>query len=371
MFCFNCGEKVNDNAKFCHVCGTKLNYITEKSEVEVVEKEVVSNKTQEMEKGLLDEWDVFDQIDPIHIATLAEHNILHAFFSDFTKRKYGERVYFWTDTVTEKIAVTIENQWISKDEIFYIAFDYGKNMKEGFVITDQNITWSYSNRPPRSIPWQDIRAVQVRKHVLADAIHLVTVKGVVDDEIYLTGIEEKEDFVAKLSQIIYKMSKYTSLDKEGRFKKWPELYATLDIPDDNRKLYSIKQDELEEYIKHSCKEIVNLSQYCETGTPISSPTGKLEKAKKSFNIPTNSNVYFIFDDTIFGSCKSGFAICGEGIYYAAYQKGFISWSEFANTRLVKHIGGSIKIGDWTYNTTTDSQNIFLILKKIQNMLVLG
>lgn len=27
MFCFKCGEKVLDNARFCHVCGQKLDMI--------------------------------------------------------------------------------------------------------------------------------------------------------------------------------------------------------------------------------------------------------------------------------------------------------------------------------------------------------
>jgi len=53
MYCQNCGNKVKDNAKFCSLCGAKLNSV-EKVKEEKIEKKVESNSSiDEEEKALM------------------------------------------------------------------------------------------------------------------------------------------------------------------------------------------------------------------------------------------------------------------------------------------------------------------------------
>ncbi|MFO7887703.1 MAG: zinc ribbon domain-containing protein [Eubacteriales bacterium] len=52
MYCQNCGNKVKDSAKFCSLCGAKLNSV-EKSKEEKIEKKVESHSSIDEEKKAL------------------------------------------------------------------------------------------------------------------------------------------------------------------------------------------------------------------------------------------------------------------------------------------------------------------------------
>ena len=80
---------------------------------------------------------------------------------------------------------------------------------------------------------------------------------------------------------------------------------------------------------------INFSSiYCESGNPIDiSNSKKLYKALQNFHIPAHEPVYSIFDTTVLGSCKEGFAICESGVYIRVKDIKYYNWNDFKNVTL--------------------------------------
>ncbi len=104
--------------------------------------------------------------------------------------------------------------------------------------------------------------------------------------------------------------------------------------------------------------------YCITGTPISN--GKmLENARSNFKIPDSENVYLIFDATVLGSCKTGFAICESGIYSMLKRRKFIPWAEYKVKQNVELVFLALSIdGDEFSVTGKLRKNLYDIFMKI-------
>ena len=90
------------------------------------------------------------------------------------------------------------------------------------------------------------------------------------------------------------------------------------------------------------------NSYVETGMPI--VNGELiKKARKNFEIPASEKAYLICDNTVLGTCKTGFAICESGIYSRQKQLRYISWAEFKTTEIINN--GFLRIGDDQYTVS--------------------
>lgn len=59
------------------------------------------------------------------------------------------------------------------------------------------------------------------------------------------------------------------------------------------------------------------------------PPKKLRNARESFKIPKTSAIIALYDNTIFGSCKDGLAICSDGLYWrhASDYSNVILWDD--------------------------------------------
>lgn len=96
---------------------------------------------------------------------------------------------------------------------------------------------------------------------------------------------------------------------------------------------------------------------------------KYKKAQTNFGIGKSEDIYLIFDATILGSCKKGFAICTTGLYYCSDGKDayVIRWDKFKSVGIRKE-GGSIFIGSAEFLTAGDSKELYTILINIQENL---
>lgn len=123
-----------------------------------------------------------------------------------------------------------------------------------------------------------------------------------------------------------------------------------------------------DFIIQACNSVNINSPYCEVGQPIAkSLSNKYAYAKINFNIPDNEDVFLIYDSTVLGSCKKGFAICTTGFYYCETKAGYINWEQFRNINISNGFTG-LKVGYELFNASTDGKKLFLILKSIQEYL---
>lgn len=63
-----------------------------------------------------------------------------------------------------------------------------------------------------------------------------------------------------------------------------------------------------------------------------------DKAIKNLGLPANETCYLIYDNTIMGSCKAGYAITDRGLYYS-YNKtgrGSMDWQQYAGNQIKRH-----------------------------------
>lgn len=98
-------------------------------------------------------------------------------------------------------------------------------------------------------------------------------------------------------------------------------------------------------------------------------TGKYNNAKKNFGIANGEDAYLIFDATILGGCKKGFAVCTSGFYYSANGSVafVISWDQFKSVNILKSHWG-LTVGGAEFNTGNDGDKLFTILTDIKNSL---
>lgn len=65
---------------------------------------------------------------------------------------------------------------------------------------------------------------------------------------------------------------------------------------------------------------------------------RMETVRGQFNIPANEEVIMIYDDTIFGNNKLGFAVCAGGLYWkndwsVETKRTFLTWKAFAEREI--------------------------------------
>jgi|GEM_PF-3292899 len=93
---------------------------------------------------------------------------------------------------------------------------------------------------------------------------------------------------------------------------------------------------------------------------------KYRKAVNNFGIPEGESVYLIYDDTVFGSCKTGFAITDRHLCYnySSSGRGLMDWNQFADCKVGKIEKGSYGIRLDDLNLTATSANVFKPLHKM-------
>lgn len=98
-------------------------------------------------------------------------------------------------------------------------------------------------------------------------------------------------------------------------------------------------------------------------------TSKFNQAKKNFGIANGEDAYLIFDATVFGGYKKGFAVCTTGFYYSAdgSHAFIISWDKFKSVNIVQK-RSFLEIGGAEFNAGNDSKKLFEILTALKSSL---
>lgn len=340
MFCFNCGEKVMDGAKFCPNCGTNL--MAEAGGGQTVSAPLPVSREPETIQEEDEEY--------------TSEEIIEFCFKDIFKgrRQFGDKVYIMDkDPVTQEVKENLQDYYLSddKNEKSLLVFDYGKELKEGFVITNQRLVWYFETTGQQEIWLDEIKDVQIGKAILATVMNVISIDNVMYKNIYLTGIRNETDFVLKFRQFI------------GNIHEW--LADEDDVDED----YKESENDTD-FIIQACRCVNMNPTYCEIGEPIiAASSKKYADAKVNFRIPDDEDVFLIYDATIFGGCRKGFAICTTGIYYYQSRWGVVSWKEFKSTNISHSAFTGLLIGNESFNAGGgDGKNLLMILKTIQEYL---
>ena len=117
------------------------------------------------------------------------------------------------------------------------------------------------------------------------------------------------------------------------------------------------------------------SEWCfthETAAP-----KKIAKATESFGIPAGEQILVLYDDTLFGSNKNGFAVCREGLYWrnswdTPTKRTSLTWQKFIEREIkLKDNGVDFGRGDRisvTISSNTDQKQILAFFQDLQSLL---
>ncbi len=126
---------------------------------------------------------------------------------------------------------------------------------------------------------------------------------------------------------------------------------------------SVKQFGTDEIIK-AAHSVEIESPYFEVGNPtIESSSRKYFNAKRNLRIPDNEEIFLIFDATILGGVRKGFAFCTTGLYYCTSKPGYMDWNKFSKVPVIESTSG-VKIGSEDF-LCSDEKEMLKILTNLQ------
>ncbi len=128
-------------------------------------------------------------------------------------------------------------------------------------------------------------------------------------------------------------------------------------------------DEIKAMLNNTCRSYIGEYPRCYIDTPITDDK-KYVPAIINYNIPSFFSIYILYDDTVTGSYKEGFALCENGIYYKqSASSGHISWENFLGFDLSFGMHG-IQIGDLLFLSDPETgRTVLAILQKIQDLFI--
>lgn len=326
MYCYNCGEKLIDGAKFCFNCGTKIN----SQEINCPEEDEKKN-IKDLE-NISKNYVINNKKEEI----LKEENVdLITHFKKYFNRQdmFGPDVtIFGLDYITQGALKNIKDEFdYSDNEVLLMAFDYSDCFGKGFLLTDKKFYWN--DIYDRKYAWdiKSIAKVNFAKKMLASVMYLTGVNKELSGYIYLTGIRNIDEFQLKF-QALFNRRNLDQKSLDDDCNKIPENNIKKDM--------NVRQ----QIISSIFNKIKINTKGCMIGKPCIDPyNSKCLAVHKYFHIPDYEEIYLILDTTLFHSCKEGFAVCDSGIYYYRINPGFINWKIFKDLSIKGGLA-SIAIG---------------------------
>lgn len=134
--------------------------------------------------------------------------------------------------------------------------------------------------------------------------------------------------------------------------------ASANEEEDEESSYEESFDTIEDLVIWYCETLeddAEDSDYLFVGEDLSD-LPKYRKAATNFRIPAEERVHLIYDDTVFGSCKTGFAITDQGLYYNYSESGCgsMDWDLFTDYKVkkLKENSSDIRLSDLNLTVTS-------------------
>ena len=301
MFCSNCGYELNNQIKFCPSCGQKNSFYG--SQTVNDQKQASQSKVLKLiQKYFYNDYSFGEQL--LVANRNGDASVISAFYEILERKTNGETCH--------------------------LAFNYmNKSFEKGFAITDTKFVFWYNSFEITTVRLKDIKSVKADRAVLAETMRIITFSGAMSDHIYLTGIHNAISFVDRFNDFILELNY-----DETRSEKENIVVPETDMQTSLKRINSM--------LEKSCRTFLGEYTYCYIDTPITPAYKKYQNAITNFEIPTDEKIYIIYDETMFGNCKFGFAVTEWGIYYKQkFEKNFITWESLLNQK--------ISVGLFTFN----------------------
>lgn len=348
MFCYHCGQALPDGANFCMKCGTKLT--------------IPNNDSVSSDMDLFDPDDIdLDEEENEYPKTNFQmQQMLLKYFDDDS---FGDALILSgrKEDIGSFLVFDDRIGYITDNELTYMIFNYmQEGLKQGFIITETRFIYFYDHIGMYSCKLCDIKKAISGRAGLAPVMVLVLEGNEMTDKIHLTGIRNAKEFVVRFNEFIYEFNHPGSMEDNMVVL---ESKDSDNIPDHS-------PNTIEALLSNACAPYVGNYTWCYINTPVSSTYDKYQAVVSNYGVKMPNEIYLIYDETVLSTCKKGFAVCIDGIYYKqSTTKGFIPWDEFKKLNIVPSFN-SIRIGDLVFSSNKSECTIVVsILTKIQKNLI--
>lgn len=346
MFCYKCGKELVDGALFCSWCGCKALEVSAQSNSDITSSEfLMANEDEKVFETATTKSKIESEDQECKIISL-----LNKHLKTIVDSEKQLLISPQDDQTINAFSPDILQRYTSNKPL--LVFNYmNDGMKDGFVITSTEFISIYGNRK-NAFLLKDLEFANLFKAGLATVMTIFTFRDGRTDklctpDIYLTSILDTKKFLSGINSFLLELNR-------------------KDIYDEREK--KIESKDIKTILTSAFTNYKGDYTYCSIGLPITQKHPKYSSAIANFNISFGTEIYMIYDETILGTCKKGFVVCNQGIYYKQRNNvGYISWNDFKDLRLSP--GLTLRIGNLEFATMKKDCNIACSsLSELQSML---
>lgn len=122
-----------------------------------------------------------------------------------TSRPYGKRTFIiGVDKINRAIKRNIVEHYLEHEgEVPLLVFAYVDELNNGFVLTNQRLVWRYlDGQEEHDIDLEDIQRAEAGSSFLVRVMRITDVTGKEYPKIYMTGMDNVDQFVAQFNEFI-------------------------------------------------------------------------------------------------------------------------------------------------------------------------
>lgn len=243
-----------------------------------------------------------------------------------SSRLYGSRTFIiGVDKINRAIKRNIVEHYLEYEgEVPLLVFAYVDELNNGFVLTNQRLVWRYlDGQEEHDIDLEDIERAEAGSSFLARIMRITDVTGKEYPKIYMTGMDNVDQFVAQFNEFIALIngvdevdtSSWASHDDEPSRASAPVRTAPLvqnrALANNNdylqflasfiEKTFARREFIFDRYIYHIGRD--------------SKSNEKIQKAVSAYaNLKNGEAGLVCCDITAFGGAEDGVLLTNQGIY---------------------------------------------------------
>lgn len=304
-----------------------------------------------------------------------------------SSRSYGSRTFIiGVDKINRAIKRNIVEHYLEyEEEVPLLVFAYVDELSNGFVLTNQRLVWRYlDGQEEHDIDLEDIERAEAGSSFLVRIMRITDVTGKEYPKIYMTGMDNVDQFVAQFNEFIALIngvdevdtSNWASYDDESSRSSAPVRTpppAQNHAPANNNDYLQFLVSFIEKTFAR--REFI-FDRYIYYIGRDSKSNEKIQKAVSAYaNLKNGEAELVCCDITAFGGAEDGVLLTNQGIYvhnpFASVN--YFPYGEISSIELkgiiVKDIYiNGFKIESPTGFGNTDKQNFAALLRHFKDNL---
>lgn len=226
------------------------------------------------------------------------------------------------------------------DDAPLLVFKDTKNLKNGIVITQNAICTAFLGLI-QVLKYRQIESGWCGKAAMFKGMKFNLREGGESESVDLSAMNDPVAFVDRLNAFL------------AELPEQEEIHVEVDA------------SRVEALLADACRCFGGKDEISvKIGTPLSPELPKYSKAMEQFCVPSGEAIYAICDETLFGTCKIGFALTPSGLYYRQKKKvGTHTWAELVELRV--YGGSALEIGKLSfYCMSSGGENLAKIIRSV-------